>query len=292
MLTANSHFEIRLHAAATFRTQPHQLAYTLAIQHLKRIVGHDLALDVIGQEATRVVAAQTKRGLRKIVGPKGKEVGVGGDVMSHQGRTREFDHCAHAILDRHTMLAHHLACDLIDHFALLMQLFAKRNQRHHDFEFSFHLLALYLTGGFKDCATLHAGDFRKYQTQTTTTEAEHRVSFANTVDLLEQPALLVDLIEQVVHVAQRGREPDGHFQFAQFAHQLFGVRQKLMQRRIEQANGHRQANHFLKDADEVAALERQQFFKRLLPGADAVRQNHLAHKGQPLIAEEHVLRAA
>ena len=108
---------------------------------------------------------------------------------------------------------------------------------------------------------------------------------------LQQPALLVDLVEQVVHVAQRGRQTHSHLQFAEFAHQLFGVWQKLMQRRIEQANRYRQSGHLAKDADEVAALQRQQFFERLLARADAFGQNHLAHRREPLIAEEHVLGA-
>ena len=82
-----------------------------------------------------------------------------------------------------------------------------------------------------------------------------------------------------------------HLQFGQFAQQLIDVWQKLMQRRIEQTNGYRQAGHLAKDADEVAALQRQQFLQRFLASADAVRKNHLAHCGQSLIAKEHVLSA-
>ena len=68
------------------------------------------------------------------------------------------------------MLTHNLARNFVDYFALLVQFLAKRNQGHHDLQLSLHLLALYLTSGFKNCATLHARDFRKYQTQATAAE--------------------------------------------------------------------------------------------------------------------------
>src|SRR5262249_32797088 len=68
-------------------------------------------------------------------------------------------------------------------------------------------------------------------------------------------------------------------------------RQKLVERRIQKANSHREARHFAEDADEIAALQRQKFFQRLLARANAISENHLAHRRQTLIAEEHVFGA-
>ncbi len=82
-----------------------------------------------------------------------------------------------------------------------------------------------------------------------------------------------------------------HLQLGKLAAQLFRVRQKLVQRRIEQANRYRQSGHLAKDADEIAALQRQQLFERLFARADAFRKNHLAHRRETLIAKEHVLGA-
>src|SRR6185436_1459571 len=65
-----------------------------------------------------------------------------------------------------------------------------------------------------------------------------------------------------------------------------------MQRRIEQANRHRKTSHLAKDADKVTALEWQKFLQSFFTRADAVRENHLAHCLQSLIAKEHVLSAA
>src|SRR6185369_9271446 len=57
----------------------------------------------------------------------------------------------------------------------------------------------------------------------------------------------------------------------------------------EKTNRDRQSGHLAKDADEVATLERQQLLECFLTRADALRENHLAHRSEALIAEEHVL---
>src|SRR5436190_7940756 len=62
-----------------------------------------------------------------------------------------------------------------------------------------------------------------------------------------------------------------------------------MEWRIQQPNCHRKSRHFTEDADEVTALQRQQLIERLFAGAHTVRQNHLAHRRQTLIAKKHML---
>jgi hypothetical protein len=66
-----------------------------------------------------------------------------------------------------------------------------------------------------------------------------------------------------------------------------------VQRRIEQANRHRQPLHRGEDADEVLALVRQQLRapSRVFAGG-GVGQDHLAHRADAIAFEEHVLGAA
>ena len=109
--------------------------------------------------------------------------------------------------------------------------------------------------------------------------------------MFQQRALFIDLVQQLVHVSQRGGAAHRHFQFRQLTEQIVDAGQELVQRRIEQTNSHRQSGHLSKDADEVSALQRQQFFERFLARADALRQNHLAHCRQSFLAEEHVFGA-
>ena len=96
----------------------------------------------------------------------------------------------------------------------------------------------------------------------------------------------------MIHVRERFRLPQSHLQLRQFTEKLINIWQEFMQRRIEQTYRHRKAGHLAKDAHEIAALQRQKIHQGLLSRADAVGQNHLAHRGQPFVAKEHVFRAA
>src|SRR6185503_18453167 len=211
--------------------------------------------------------------------------------IGHQRRARQLDHRADHVLDGHAILAHHLARDFVNYLRLLPQLFTDRHERHHDLELDFLAFTLNLTGSFKDRATLHARHFRKQQSQTATTETEHWIRFTNAIDLAQQLTLVIDLVEHVVHITQRRRPFQLHLQLGQLVTQFFRIRQELMQRRIKETNRYRKTGHLAKDTDEVTALQRQQLFECLFARADALGEDHLAHDGESLIAEEHVLGA-
>ena len=70
------------------------------------------------------------------------------------------------------------------------------------------------------------------------------------------------------------------------------VRQELVQRRIEEADGRREAFQRLEDADEVLALIRQQLGERLFARLERLGEDHLAHRVDAIAFEEHVLGAA
>ena len=69
------------------------------------------------------------------------------------------------------------------------------------------------------------------------------------------------------------------------------VREELVQRRVEEADGGREAFQRLEDADEVALLVRQQLGERGFAGLDVVGEDHLAHGVNAVAFEEHVLGA-
>ena len=70
------------------------------------------------------------------------------------------------------------------------------------------------------------------------------------------------------------------------------MRQELVQRRIEQANGHRQSGHDLEQRFEVRALHGQHLGKRLAAAGFVVGADHLAHGENAAFLEEHMLGAA
>ena len=65
-----------------------------------------------------------------------------------------------------------------------------------------------------------------------------------------------------------------------------------MQRRIEQADGHRHSGQLAKDAFEIALLKRENLVECLAPALLIPGQNHFPHAQNPLLGEEHVLGAA
>ena len=71
------------------------------------------------------------------------------------------------------------------------------------------------------------------------------------------------------------------------------MRQELVQRRVEQADGDGQAVHRLEDADEVRLLERLELGERRLAGRPRRRRGSSSRMAaMRSLAEEHVLGAA
>ena len=103
---------------------------------------------------------------------------------------------------------------------------------------------------------------------------------------------LLDAIEQRAQLLQLGRFRLGEFQLGDLDHQVFAARQELVQRRIEGADGDREAVHGAEDADEVVALHGQQLAQRRAAVLLVVGQDHGAHVRQTVFGEEHVLGAA
>ena len=70
------------------------------------------------------------------------------------------------------------------------------------------------------------------------------------------------------------------------------VRQELVQRRIEQADGDRQASHDLEHRLEIGPLHGQDLGQRPASARLGVGADHLAHGEDAVLVEEHVLGAA
>ena len=161
------------------------------------------------------------------------------------------------------------------------QLLLVQSERNHDLRYYFNLRLVAFDRRFDDRPHLHLQNFRIRDGQATPAVSQHGVGFV-----------------QLRHAALHGFHGNAQF-LGQF--RLLGVlvRHELVQRRIDQANRNRKTIHHLKDADEVAALERQQLVQSLDAGLLLVRQDHLLNRQLPLVAllrllevgEEHMLGA-
>jgi len=74
VFAANPDLEIGACGAAFLDAHLDQLPDAFLIERLERVVREDVLLDVEGQEAARIIAAQAHRRLRQVVGAEAKEL--------------------------------------------------------------------------------------------------------------------------------------------------------------------------------------------------------------------------
>ncbi len=74
-------------------------------------------------------------------------------------------------------------------------------------------------------------------------------------------------------------------------HQVSDIRKELMQGRVQEPHRHRQAIHRLEDALEVRLLDSSKLFQGICFDLGGLGQDHRPDEGQPVGAEEHVLRS-
>ena len=139
-----------------------------------------------------------------------------------------------------------------------------------------------LAGRLEDGPRLHLGDLGIRDAEPHAAVAEHRVELVQLLDAVQQGLLR----GQLGGVAARGLE------LRDLDHQVFALRQELVQRRIDRADGDRLAVHGLEHAVEVAALQRQQLGQRGPAVLLVVGEDHALHLLDAALAEEHVLGAA
>ena len=169
--------------------------------------------------------------------------------------------------------------------------------------------------GLEHRADLHGVDLGVGDAEAHAAVAEHRVHLAQRAGLAQDRFLARhDAVDQprLGEVAQRGgqlavgrhdaRRLGQHLHAAGGTAQLVETRdvllelplgrQELVDRRVEQADGHRVRRHRLEYPGEVGALDRQQAIKRSAPLLRGVGDDHVDHDGQAVGRVEHALRAA
>ena len=132
-----------------------------------------------------------------------------------------------------------------------------------------------LHGRLGDRPHLEREQARQRQAEADAAQAEHGVLLVHPLDGRQ---------ERDVRRVRLGRHGD-------LDRQLREVRQELVQRRVDEADGRRQPVHRLQQPGEVVALEREQGVERLTPGLVGVGQ-HEAFDVLATLPEELVLGAA
>ena len=154
------------------------------------------------------------------------------------------------------------------------------DQRDHHLEVGRHPRALaHGLGRGEDRIGLHPVDLGVEDPEAHPARAEHRV------DLLERLDALPRALEHRQVIRALSARP------LDVLLDLRLVRQELVQRRIEQADGHRKAGHRVEEPFEVGLLQRPQDLQAALATLAVLGQDHVGHQRLTL-AEEHVLRPA
>mmetsp|Transcript_18848 Transcript_18848/g.29945 ORF Transcript_18848/g.29945 Transcript_18848/m.29945 type:complete len:574 (+) Transcript_18848:585-2306(+) len=204
-----------------------------------------------------------------------------------QSGAGHFDHGAHPVSHSRTQIGSrdHLIGYLADGLFLQLQLADVANQRYHDLRRDQHAqLVAHLDGRLHDGANLHARDVGMRDAQTTAAMSQHRIR------LLQ----LSDLGVQFVH-----RQPELPANDA-LLFQRHVVRQKFVQRRIQQTDRHVFRLHDAVNRGKVGLLIRFEFVEDLFDALRVVaargvlalfQQNHLSHQLDARLAEKHVLGA-
>src|SRR5690606_25007123 len=276
VLAADAHLEAFAGGPAALDAHLHELADAGDVERLEGVAGEDLPLDVLRQEAGGIVAAVSEGELGEIVGAEAEEVGVGGDVAGGKRGAGDLDHGADLDVQRvlDVVVSADLVDDALDLVAKLLDLLLGPDQRDHDFRGGLDAVVLAVDHRLDDGAHLHAQDLGVADGEAAAAVAEHGVQLVELGDALAQllrgnAQAACDLLDRFVVVGE-----------------------ELVQRRVEEADGDGQALHGGEDADEVVALEGQEFLEGRLAFIHRLGDNHLPHGGDAVALEEHVLGAA
>ena len=276
MFAADTELDVLSGAPALLRADAHELPDALDVDGRERVLREYVELLVPAEEAAGVVAAHSEAGLSEVVCAEREELRLLRDFVGGQRAARNLYHGAEHVVYLDLLARHHFLRNLADILRLEFELLHESDERHHNLHLDLDgLLALHdVCGGLENRARLHSGDLRIAVAETAAAVAEHRVL------LFQSLAPLGDDFGGDVHL------------FRQLRPRRALVREEFVERRVEQADGDRQAVHRPEYALEVLALVRQELVERLLPFGEVGGENHLAHRVDSVALKEHVLSAA
>ena len=274
MFTTDTALQVRTDGTAFFGCHTYQLAYTILVEYLERVYFQNLLLQINRKERSYIVTRVTESHLSQVVGSEREELGRRSDTVGSQSCTGNFDHGSDFEVDAVSHLFKELVCFGTNHTFLLLELVKNTCQRHHNFGMCLYSFFLQFKSGTQNGTSLHLCDFGIRISQTATTVTQHRVVFAERFDTL------LDILQAYSHCI-------GHLLLS---FQI--VRNKFMQRRIEQTYSHRTTGHCLEDSLEVGLLIWQDLGKSFAASLSIFCQNHLTHGFDLFTFEEHVFRTA
>ena len=170
MLAADADLEIWLRLPAALDRHPHHRPDTVAIEHLERVRGDDLLLDVARQEALLgIITRYAEDSLRQVVRAEREELRLRRDLVGDDAGARDLDHRAELEIDLGAAFLLHRLGDRHDLFVEAVELSHRADQRHHDLRLRLDPPLLGVDRGAEDRADLHLEDLGIDQEQSAAT---------------------------------------------------------------------------------------------------------------------------
>ena len=275
MLAADAELDVRAGTLAFCNSEADQAAYTVLVQTSERIGLEDLLVEVSLQNAAHVITGEAVGHLGEVVGAEGEELRFLGHIACGDCGTRRLDHRADHILHLQAGLLNQLVSLSLDNLLYEAQLIDLGYQRNHDLRRDMQVVFLpdVDSCGY-DSLGLHLGDLRIENVQTAAAGTQHRV------ELVQAFYLALELVEGYAHL------------IGQLLDLVILVREELMERRVKQTDGYRQAAHRAVNCLKVAALHRQDLGQSRLALLERIGNNHLTNRLDAGRLEEHMLGTA
>lgn len=276
VLAADAAMQVGTGASAEFDSHLHQFADADLVELGKRVELVDLVLVIRRQELARIVTGEAEGHLREVVRAEAEELRFLRDLVGGDRRARDLDHRADFVLDVALRLGDEFVGRFDDDVLDELHLFDLAGERDHDLGADVPVCVLFLDvdRSLDDGGRLHARDLGIGDRQAAAAVAHHRVELVQVGD---------DLLDL----------RDGLFlRLCQRRDLFLGGGHELVQRRIEEADGHGIAAQRLVELFKVALLHRLDLGERGLALFDGIRADHLAERGDPFGLEEHMLGTA
>ncbi len=245
MLAADTQFDLRPDRTPLLDRDTHESADSIAVKRLERGDAEDPQLEIAGKEGgLHVVPGETPAHLGEVVRAEREELRGLGDLARGQGGPRYLDHRP----DQRGNIDPGLGRDLAQHlFSLVaddLQLLDRGHQRHHDLRMWISAGPAAPHGRLGDRPHLQGEQTRDEQPQPYPAQPQHRILLVQPADRLQQRAIAVRH-----RLAGGGGDAQAHREFGE-------IREELVQRRVDQADRHRQTVHRREDRNKVVALKR------------------------------------
>src|SRR6266849_8414753 len=269
VFAADPYLELRAGLAATLDADADQFSLALAVDHRKRVLFQDTFCQVCGQDLVDVVARKAERSLREIVGSEAEELRLLGDLVGDQRGARQLDHRAHQVMHLRPFLGKNFLRHATYDRCLVLHLFQRGGQRDHDLGMDLDPFLGYGYRSLEDGARLQLRDLWISDAQPATAVPQHGIEFVQLFHPAEEfgkyVLQIVDALCAVLAVFLHQRLLLLGFRVWEDSyvhHQFLAFGKKLMQRRIQQSDGHGQTIHRTEETNEVGALHGQQSLER------------------------------